>query len=460
DPEVILTKAEIKQVEAELVELYGPDALKPDKTPQSPYAQHLSKLQSEANSETNLLRQRLQTLLVSKRDHERRVEKAPQVEQELLVLERDYTNMKNNYTMLLDNRLHAWVAENFEKRQKGGKCRILGPASFPRSPIIPNKPKVLVLGFLFGCVVGGGLAVMRQRLSPQFRGVEDIELLAGTRLLAAIPDFSLLWSPVKGQRYLPSSYLQRRRHSVIESTELQTTEDERLKGYSPYGFRVGKAFIAKLCPRSMVAEQYRVAAARLQQLNKSGSPTILAVTSAIKGEGKTTTVINLGYTLARDFGKRVLLLDCDFVFPELRCFAEKQTKYGLIDCLRSDIPLEDAMVSFTDSPCWIMPAGVSEVHPSELLKTDQLERVLSQLREKFDYILINAPPILPVATMNVLERHVDLLLLVVRANLTSQQVVNRALGSLGGSKTIHVILNIVPTHNLQYYMTYNLHLEC
>src|SRR5262249_6170525 len=160
----------------------------------------------------------------------------------------------NNYTMLLDKRLHARVAENVEKRQKGGKFRILDPASFPRSPIIPNKPKVLVLGFLFGCVVGGGLAVMRQRLSPQFRGVEDIELLAGTRLLAAIPDFSLLWSPVKGQRYLPSSYLQRRRHSVvIESTELQTTEDERLKGYSPYGFRVGKAFIAKLCPRSMVA---------------------------------------------------------------------------------------------------------------------------------------------------------------------------------------------------------------
>jgi len=366
----------------------------------------------------------------------------------LLVLERDYNNMKTNYTVMLDKRLHARVAENVQKRQIGGKFRILDPASFPRSPIIPNRPKVLVLGFLFGCVVGGGLAVMRERLSPQFRGVEDVELLGGTRLLAAIPDFSLLWNPMKGQRYLPSSYLQRRRHAAIESTELETTEE-----YSTYGFRVGKAFITKLCPRSMVAEQYRVAAARLQQLNKTGSPTVAVVTSAIKGEGKTTTVINLGYTLARDFGKRALLLDCDFVFPELKSFAETPTKYGLIDCLRGDIPLEEAMVSFTDIPCWIMPAGVSQVHPSELLRTDQLERVLSQLRQKFDYILINAPPILPVATMNVLERHVDLLLLVVRANLTSQQVVNRALGSLGGSKPIHVILNCVPTHNLPNYMS-------
>ena len=75
------------------------------------------------------------------------------------------------------------------------------------------------------------------------------------------------------------------------------------------------------------------------------------------------------------------------------------------------------------------------------------------MRERFDYILLNAPPILPVATMNVLERHVDLLLLVVRANLTSQQVVKRALGSLRGSKPAHVILNGVATQSLPYYMT-------
>ena len=152
----------------------------------------------------------------------------------------------------------------------------------------------------------------------------------------------------------------------------------------------------------------------------------MAVTSAIKGEGKTTTVINLGYTLARDFGKRVLLLDCDFVCPELKHFSETPIKYGLADCCRGDIPVEEAMTSFTDIPCWIMPAGRIGPGSTELLKTGPLERVLAQLREKFDYILLNAPPILPVATMNVLERHTDLLLLVVRANLTSQQVVKRA----------------------------------
>jgi Mrp family chromosome partitioning ATPase len=100
-----------------------------------------------------------------------------------------------------------------------------------------------------------------------------------------------------------------------------------------------------------------------------------------------------------------------------------------------------------------MPAGVSEADPTELLKTDRLEWVFSQMRQKFDYVLLNAPPILPVATMNVLERHVDLLLLVVRANLTSQQVVRRALGSLRGSKPIQVILNAVANQSLPHYMT-------
>jgi Mrp family chromosome partitioning ATPase len=213
-----------------------------------------------------------------------------------------------------------------------------------------------------------------------------------------------------------------------------------------------RRFVAKMFPRSMAAEQYRVAAARLQLVNATGAPMVAAVTSAIKGEGKTTTVINLGYTLSRDFGRRVLVLDCDFIFPELAAFLETPIRYGLIDCLRSDIPLQQAMSPLADVPCWIMPAGEAVSDSNELLRAGQLNRVLSQLREEFDYILLNAPPILPVATMNVLEGHCDHLLLVVRANLTSKQAVTQALGSLRAEKPIHVILNGVAANSLPSYM--------
>jgi len=454
-PEVQVTKEELRQIEAELIEVSGPDAIRPDKSASDPYVQDLTKLQLEATNELNLLKRRQQMLYAEKKSHEKRIERTPGVEQDLLTLERDYTNMKGNYAMLLDKRLHARVTENLEKQQKSGKYRILDSAGLPRSPAKPNKSRVLMLGLLFGCVLGVGVSVLRERLTPQFRRAEDVEVVIGPQLLAAIPDFSFLWNPTKARRTFPA-YLGRQLGSIDDAIENidrsgnGSAMASRLQNYSGTTYGTDRRFVAKLFPRSMAAEQYRVAAARLQL--SSGGAAVAVVTSAIKGEGKTTTVINLGYTLARDFGKRVLVVDCDFVYPELKCFLERPIQYGLIDYLRGDCKLEDATASFAEIPCWIMPAGVSEADPTELLKTDRLEWVFSQMRGKFDYVLLNAPPILPVATMNVLERHVDLLLLVVRANQTSQQVVKRALGSLRGAKPIHVILNAVANQSLPYYM--------
>lgn len=453
-PEIVLTKEEIRQVEEELTNLYGRDAVRTDKAVLlDPYLQDLQRQQSEARAEVALLQRRLDQLQNSRRDYEKRIERSPLVEQELLVLERDYNNMKSNYAMLLDKRLNTRIAENIEKRQKGGKFRILDEARVANEPVIPNRLRVLVLGFLFGCVSGAGLSIVRERLTPQFRGPEDIELLlAGPRLLAAIPDFSSLWRPGSDSQNLQGSYLLRRPLSVISRSEPETMPSN-LPSDTRGGFReVDRRFVAKMFPRSMAAEQYRVAAARLQLLNSTGAPIVAAVTSAIKGEGKTTTVVNLGYTLSRDFGRRVLLLDCDFVFPELKAFIETPIRFGLVDCLRSDIPPQQAMSPLADVPCWIMPAGEDAGDSNELLRAGQLNRVLSQLREEFDYILLNAPPILPVATMNVLESHCDLLVLVVRANLTAKQAVTQAIGSLRASRPIHVVLNGVASNSLPSYM--------
>lgn len=452
-PEIILTKEEIRQTEEELTNLYGKDAIRPDKTPLDPYLQDLLKQQNEERTEIALLRQRLDQLRATKRDLERRLDRAPSVEQELLVLERDYNNMKNNYAMLLDKRLHTRVEENIEKRQKGGKYRILDRANLPQVPAIPNSPRVLVLGFLFGCVLGAGLAVVRERLTPQFRGPEDVELLlAGPRLLAAIPDFSLLWRTASAPGYSQNFALPRPSLGLTMRSRSEAEPNKQPLAARPNLHEIDRRFVAKMFPRSMAAEQYRVAAARLQLLNATGAPMVAAVTSAIKGEGKTTTVINLGYTLSRDFGRRVLVLDCDFIFPELAAFLETPIRYGLIDCLRSDIPLQQAMSPLADVPCWIMPAGEAVSDSNELLRAGQLNRVLAQLREEFDYILLNAPPILPVATMNVLEGHCDHLVLVVRANLTSKQAVTQALGSLRADRPVHVILNGVAANSLPSYM--------
>jgi succinoglycan biosynthesis transport protein ExoP len=450
-PEVTLTRDEMREIEAKLLELYGPDALKPGEKLLDPYLRDLKRQRSELTSELALLKQRQQVYHNEKLDYERRVDKAPQVEQDLLILERDYANMKDNYRALLDKRLNARVAENLEKRQKGAQFRILDTANFPRKPEKPNQPRIMIFGFLFGCAVGLGLALLREHRSPQFRSPEDIELILGPHLLAVIPDFTLEHNRLRWLQLFPSHSVKTlpSRGGLSTSPLLPVNGSHR---NTAAGRRSDDNFIVKWMPHSFVAEQYRVGATRIALLDSGGPSTVVAVTSAVKGEGKTTTVINLGYTLARDLGKRTLLIDCDFTVPTLHRYVEAVPEWGIADYLLSDVPWEDCLAGFGDVPCWIMPVGNSHVHSNELLKTGRLQQLLAQLRERFDYILINTPPILPLATMTVLAGHVDHLVLVVRANSTPHQVVKRAMKSLRSRVPVQVILNRVGSGAMPSYM--------
>src|SRR5205085_11691592 len=99
--------------------------------------------------------------------------------------------------------------------------------------------------------------------------------------------------------------------------------------------------VAKWQPRSIAAEQYRMAATRLVLLTEGRCSTVLEVTSALRGEGKTTTVVNLGYTLARNLGKKTLLIDCDFRNPTLHEYVNKSAWGGLIELLDGESSLEN-----------------------------------------------------------------------------------------------------------------------
>jgi polysaccharide chain length determinant protein (PEP-CTERM system associated) len=443
-PDVTLTQEEIRQVEGELVKLYGADAIKPGEKILDPYLQDLKKQQSELRTELTLLNQRQHSLQTEKRDYVRRVESAPAVEQELLILQRDYDNMKKNCEALIEKRLNARVAENLEKRQKGAQFRIIDPANFPRVPEKPNQLRILAFGLIFGCVLGIGIAVMKEQFNPQFRRPEDVEQALGPRLLAVIPDFTLLYTQLSRQRLLTNGNRSEERVRPAFWRQFLGDRESRL----PFTM----AIIVKWLPASLVAEQYRVAATRLELIGTKARSTVMAVTSAVKSEGKTTTVVNLGYTLARDLGKRTLLIDCDFKCPALDRYAETASIWGLADCLTSDIPVDQCLSSFEGVPCWIMPVGKRQLQMNELLKAERLRNIFAQLRERFEYILINTPPILPLADMNVLVGYADALLLVVRASSTPQQFVKRALSTFKVEVPIHVILNGVANESLPYYM--------
>lgn len=450
-PDVILTRDELREVERKLVELYGAEILKKGEKLIDPYLRDLRKQKAEVSDELALLKQRQQSLQAERRDYHARVEQAPQIEQDLLILERDYDNMKSNYRSLLDRRLNARVAENLEKRQKGAQFRILESASLPRSAVAPNVRRIMVFALIFGCAIGGGLAMLREHLFPQFRRPEDVEEVLGPQLLGVIPDFHPEGLPSGWRRYLLAD-----RSTESNQPETPMTGDSAASDQSsdPAGVAIeidDDNFVVRDMPNSLVAEQYRVAAMRLTVQRIKGAATVLAVTSAVKGEGKTTTVLNLGYTLAHDLGHHTVIVDCDFAAPMSNRYLDSASKWGLADCLVTDIPISECLAYFPDARCAIMPVGDSLVPPSELLRSGRLPDIVAQLRQRFDFILLNTPPILPMATMSLLASLVDEVVLVVRANSTSQHIVRSALKSLRAKVPVHVILNRVGKHAVPQY---------
>jgi len=457
-PEVLLTKEEIRQVEGKLVQKYGPDVFKPGEKLVDPYLRDLRRQRDEVRSEIALSKQRQTLLIGEKRNYEKRIDRAPEVEQELLILERDYENMKNNYRALLDKRLNAMVTENLEKRQQGAHFRILDTANFPTRAEKPNQPRILVFGFLFGLVIGVGIAVLRERLNPQFRHPDEVERLFGPQVLAVIPDFSfecgrMSWYNRVGWRHLvPGNGAKVNSQFDREEQERQAVVPRELLEAQCDNESIRDGFVVKWMPSSNVAEQYRVAATRLSLLKTDAQSVVVAVTSAVKGEGKTTTVINLGYTMARDLGKRTLLLDCDIQCPKLHQYTHTSPKWGLGDCLVKDIAIDECLSRLAEVPCWIMAVGSSGIHSTELFKSERLARIFEQLRDRFEYIFINTPPILPLATMNILAGYADVMVVVVRANSTPKQIVQRALRSLPSTAPAHVVLNAVGSQALPSYM--------
>jgi succinoglycan biosynthesis transport protein ExoP len=210
--------------------------------------------------------------------------------------------------------------------------------------------------------------------------------------------------------------------------------------------------VSKWRPISLVAEQFRVAATRLALMSQEGRTPVIVITSAVKGEGKSASAVNLGYTLARDLGKTTLLIDCDLKCPMLHTYLGAEGAPGLSEVLCGTHVPEDSIHPLEKWPLWLLPAGNHEDGPIELSKIHQLHKILTELRQRFDYIILDAPPILPLADMNVLAGMADMLVLVIRAGVTEREIVQKALNSLKPTIQAGVLLTGVWTDGVPYYM--------
>lgn len=440
---------------------------KPVPTVIDPYVFDLKKELNENEMGINALKEDQARHRVLVKEYQQRVERAPEREQELVVLQRDYENTKKNYESLLEKKLNARIAENLEKRQKGESFRILDLANLPTSPESPDVTRIMMLGLAMGCGLGFGSALALEQFMGVIRRPEDVESLLGLPVLASIPKFEYAYENLSAKQlsHIGTSAdgslsqddgvrqgLEGGRKELADSGKAKLVASNKSSKY--YDGRYGSSggalsnqfgnklnLVTKWRPKSIVSEQYRVAATRLVLLSGSQKGSVIVVTSSIPGEGKSSTAVNIAYVLAHDLGKPTILIDCDFKKPSIHTYTGVPSRPGLAELLYGDMPLDSCIHQADQSGLWVLPAGRRDHKLVDLAKIPDLKKMVMDLKGRFEYIVLDTPPILPLADINLLAVMADILLLVVRAEMTPQDVVEKAVKKLGIQGRSGIILN-------------------
>jgi succinoglycan biosynthesis transport protein ExoP len=303
------------------------------------------------------------------------------------------------------------VVADIETPDNGGaspvKLTRVQEAGVPTKPVSPNVPLNLALGLLVGLVLGVAFAVLRETLDTRIRNERDIEVVTELPIMGGIA-----FDPKAKQRPL----------------------------------------IVQADPKSPRSESFRSLRTNLQFLDVSDQPRSYVVTSSIQSEGKSTTAANLAIALT-DAGHSVLLIDADLRRPKLADYFDIEGAVGLSDVLIRRATLEDTIQSWGRGKLSLLPAGAIPPNPSELLGSAIMQKLITGLEQQFDYVLIDAPPLLPVTDAALLARHTGGALLVVAAGRTHKNQLKGAIESLAhvNASVAGLVMTMVPTKGPDAY---------
>jgi capsular exopolysaccharide synthesis family protein len=204
---------------------------------------------------------------------------------------------------------------------------------------------------------------------------------------------------------------------------------------------------------SLAAEKFRFLAVRLRQMQQTRSVKKVLVTSSVPQEGKSMVAANLACTLARRARQRTLLLDGDLRRPSLSNIFGLGKIPGICEWLQGDSGPAECIYHLEDAGLWILPAGSTPRNALELMQSGRLSALMNQLTAWFDWIVIDSPPVLPLADTSVWMRLADGVLLVARQGTTEKRQMQRGLEVVDRSKLIGALLNCSSnaSHNDYYY---------
>ncbi len=286
------------------------------------------------------------------------------------------------------------------------RLTVVEKATAAFSPSTPNVKLNLALGGLVGLALGLGLAVLRSTLDTRVRTESDLAEVTEVPLIGGIP-FEVKFAT----------------HPLIVHSD----------------------------PHSPRAEAFRSLRTNLQFVSV-GDHNSVVVTSSSQSEGKSTTAVNLALAVA-DTGARVALVDADLRRSKVASYMDIEGGVGLSDLLIGRASLGDVMQHWGRGGLYVLPAGRIPPNPSELLGSDAMKSLIAYLEKEFDFVIFDAPPLLPVTDAAVLAGGTGGALLVVAAGRTSRQQLSGALDALNllDAHVMGIVLSMVPTKGPDAY---------
>jgi len=193
-----------------------------------------------------------------------------------------------------------------------------------------------------------------------------------------------------------------------------------------------------------VCEAYKKLKSLIIRLTKGQSfQNTLLVTSTVREEGKSLTSINLAIALAQGYDHTVLLVDTDLRKPSIHEFLGLKPKTGLVQCLREEVSLDQALIKTGIGKLVVLPAGGTVPDPVELLSSNRMKSLISEVKARYPerFVIFDTPPVYPFAEAQVLGPSVDGVVFVVRDGVAPAQQMKEALGSLKDANLLGVVFN-------------------
>jgi capsular exopolysaccharide synthesis family protein len=239
------------------------------------------------------------------------------------------------------------------------------------------------------------------------------------------------------------------RHTSSNQTSDLRPQTSAMHTTKPYTWLVAQLDKEDLHPRLIMAtdphssggENYRTLRTQIFHAAERRPTQIIVITSAVEGEGKTSTALNLAFAIAQSKEKRVLVIDGDLRRPEIAHHLGLAPDKGLGQTLNSECDVMRAVIHIANSNLYLLPASSAAANPTELLSSERLSEILTELRRHFDFILIDSPPVAPFADARLLAHHADAVLMVVRAGAAPYSTVERAIEALPPGRFLGVVLN-------------------